>query len=387
MSRALDGVREARDATGQLLVLCSKELRQFFRDGVLVVFLLYGFFGSVYLAATGASMELANAALIVVDHDRTPASRDLIHRFRPPHFRLVGAAESDDEAMRMLDRGEAVVLLTIPPRFGEDLSAGRSPPVQVLVDTSHATLGVLAASAAGSIVARHGAEVDARSRRGVAAPRGGGVIDAQRVRYNPNRDEERFQAIDQILKMATLFAMLLPGAALARERERGTIEQLLVSPLSPGRILLSKILPMTLLVTVASTASLIVVVRGFLGIPIQGQVWHFALVIASLSAAMAGIGILIATVGRTVAQVGLLAMLVLSPLMLLSGAHTPPESLPVAVRPVMYLSPLYYSIDAAMGVVLRGADLRTLTPLIGATLLLAVATSGLALVRFRGGFR
>jgi ABC-2 type transport system permease protein len=247
---------------------------------------------------------------------------------------------------------------------------------------------VLAASAAGSIVARHGAEVDARSRRGVAAPRGGGVIDAQRVRYNPNRDEERFQAIDQILKMATLFAMLLPGAALARERERGTIEQLLVSPLSPGRILLSKILPMTLLVTVASIlVTMIVVVRGFLGIPIQGQVWHFALVIASLSAAMAGIGILIATVGRTVAQVGLLAMLVLSPLMLLSGAHTPPESLPVAVRPVMYLSPLYYSIDAAMGVVLRGADLRTLTPLIGATLLLAVATSGLALVRFRGGFR
>ncbi|MGA1398881.1 MAG: ABC transporter permease, partial [Phycisphaerales bacterium] len=178
-----------------------------------------------------------------------------------------------------------------------------------------------------------------------------------------------------------------PRRALARERERGTIEQLLVSPLSPGRILLSKILPMTLLVTVASTASLIVVVRGFLGIPIQGSVWHFALVIASLSAAMAGIGILIATVGRTVAQVGLLAMLVLSPLMLLSGAHTPPESLPVAVRPVMYLSPLYYSIDAAMGVVLRGADLRTLTPLIGATLLLAVATSGLALVRFRGGFR
>jgi ABC-2 type transport system permease protein len=213
------------------------------------------------------------------------------------------------------------------------------------------------------------------------------VIDAQRVRYNPNRDERRFQAIDQILKMATLFAMLLPGAALARERERGTIEQLLVSPLSPGRILLSKILPMTLLVTVASTASLIVVVRGFLGIPIQGQVWHFALVIASLSAAMAGIGILIATVGRTVAQVGLLAMLVLSPLMLLSGAHTPPESLPVAVRPVMYLSPLYYSIDAAMGVVLRGADLSVLAPLVGATLLLAAATTGLALLRFRRGFR
>lgn len=374
------------DSLGQLLVLCGKELRQFFRDGALVLFLFYGFFVSVHLAATGASTELANAALVVVDHDRSPASRELIHRFRPPHFRLEGEVASDDEAARMLDEGDAVVLLSIPPRFGEDLAARRTPAVQVLVDTSHATLGVLAAGAVGSIVARHGAEV-AEGWRGMDDPRRGGVVDAQRVRYNPNRDERRFQAIDQILKMATLFAMLLPGAALARERERGTIEQLLVSPLSPGRILLSKILPMTLLVTAASTASLVVVVRGFLGIPIEGEVWHFSLVIAALSAAMAGIGILLATIGRTVGQVGLLAMLVLSPLMLLSGAHTPPESLPVAVRPVMYASPLYYSIDAAMGVVLRGADLPVLLPLVGATLLLAVATSGLALLRFRRGFR
>lgn len=374
------------EAIGQIAVLCGKELRQFFRDGALVLFLFYGFFASVYLAATGATMELSNAALIIVDHDRTPASRDLLHRFRPPHFRLLGEAASDAEAERMLGRGEAVVLLSIPARFAGDLSAGRTPQVQVLVDTSHATLGVLAASAAGSIVARHAAEA-ASARRGGAATSRGRVVDAQRVRYNPNRDETRFAAIDQIVKMATLFAMLLPGAALARERERGTIEQLLVSPLSPGRILIAKMLPMTLLVTAASTASLLVVVRGVLGIPIAGAVWHFSIVIASLASAMAGIGILIATIGRTVGQVGLLAMLVLSPLMLLSGAHTPPESLPWALRPVMYLSPLYYSIDAAMGVVLRGADLRVLAPLVAATLLLAAATFGLAMLRFRRGFR
>jgi len=376
----------AGDRFGPLLALCGKELRQFFRDGALVLFLFYGFFVSVPLAATGARMELANAAFAVVDHDKSPASRDLIHAFRPPHFRLVGEADSTGEAAAMLDDGTAVVVLSIPPRFGEDRASGRSPQVQVLVDTSHASLGVLAASAASSIVARHGAIADTpRASRNRSAR--GDLVDAQRVRYNPNRDERRFQAIDQILKMATLFAMLLPGAALARERERGTIEQLLVSPLSPSVILLSKILPMTLLVTAASTASLIVMVRGVLGIPVQGQIWHFSIVIAALAVAMAGIGILIATIGRTVGQVGLLAMLVLSPLMLLSGAHTPPESLPIAVRPVMYLSPLHYSIDAAMGVVLRGAGLDVLAPLVAGTTLLAVATSMLALLRFRRGFR
>lgn len=374
------------EAAGQIAALCGKELRQFLRDGALVLFFFYGFFASVYLAATGATMELSNAAMIVVDHDRSPASRDLLHRFRPPHFRLLGEAGSDAEAERMLGRGEAVVLLSIPARFEEDLAAGRTPQVQVLVDTSHATLGVLAASAVGSIVARHAGEA-AAIRPADAAPRRGRVLDAQRVRYNPNRDETRFAAVDQIVKMATLFAMLLPGAALARERERGTIEQLLVSPLSPGLILIAKMLPMTLLVTAASTASLLVVVRGALGIPVAGSVWHFSLVIAALAAAMAGIGILIATIGRTVGQVGLLAMLVIGPLMLLSGAHTPPESLPWAVRPVMYLSPLYYSIDAAMGVVLRGAELQVLAPLVAATLLLAAATFGLALVGFRRGFR
>lgn len=374
------------EAIGQVAALCGKELRQFLRDGALVVFLFYGFFISVQLAATGATMELADATVIVVDHDRTPASRELLHRFRPPHFRLLGEAGSDVEAARLLDRGDAVLMLSIPPRFSEDLAAHRAPQVQVLVDTSHATLGGLAASAAASIVARHAAEtLGDHGDRG--PPPRGSVIDAQRVRFNPNRDERRFAAIDQILKMATLFAMLLPGAALARERERGTIEQLLVSPLSPGRILIAKILPMTLLVTAASTASLIVVVQGLLGIPIAGSIWHFSIVVAALAAAMSGIGILLATIGRTVGQVGLLAMLILSPLMLLSGAHTPPESLPWAVRPVMYLSPLYYSIDAAMGVVLRGAPLPMLAPLVGATLLLAVATFGLALLRFRRGFR
>lgn len=373
------------EAISQLAVLCGKELRQFFRDPALVIFLFYAFFGAVYLAATGVSTHLANAAIVFVDEDRTPESRALIERFRPPHFRPLGEAESASAGAAMLDREEATVAIVVPPRFGADLAAGRAASVQALVDTSNATLGTLASAAVGEIVARHAAE-SVRAASAAHRP-GGGVVDAQRVRYNPNREERRHLAISELVEMATLFSMLLPGAALARERERGTIEQLLVSPISPGRILLSKILPMTALVTVASTVSLLVVVQGVLGIRVQGEVWHFSLVIAALSAAMAGVGILLATIGRSVAQVGLLAMLVLGPIMLLSGAVTPAESMPWLVRPVMYASPLHYGLDAAIGVVLRGADLRTLLPLIGMILLLAVATSGLALLRFRRGFR
>jgi ABC-2 type transport system permease protein len=367
----------------RLVVLTRKELLQLLRDIPLVLFFIYAFTLAMYISGSGARMELQNASLVVHDEDRSFSSRELTHRFRPPYFRYDGEIASAADGLARLDRGTAMVVLSIPPRFHEALAVGEQTAVQLLIDTSNAPQGLSAASYAVRIAGQFGQETAMR-RLGIDPDQSFPVLRSQhRVWYNPNQRESWFESIGELLRVVTIFAVLLPAAAMVREKERGTIEQLLVSPLSPLQIMLSKVIAMTLVILAGTAASILLVMQPLLGVPVKGSLPLYFGLTALYTFTTAGIGLFVATVASNQAQAGMMTMLVAAPILLLSGTAMPFEAMPEGIRVVMALSPLRYYVDVTFGILLKGADLAALWRPVLAMLVLGAVIFATAVWRLR----
>ena len=368
----------------RLFVMTRKELLQLRRDVPLLLFLVYSFSLSVYISGAGISMQLSHASLLVHDGDHSEFSRELIHRFHEPYFRFEGEVQDPTVGVERLDQGTAMLLLDIPPRFQESIGAREAVSVQLQVDTTNAPQGLSAASYAARIVGGFSHDL-ASFRFGSSA----NLLDmpsiesAHRVWYNQNQDETWFQSISHILRMITLFAFLLPAAALVREKEHGTVEQLLVSPVTPLQIMLSKVLAMTLVILAATALAMVTVLKPIFGVPVKGSIALFFFLTALYSFTIAGFGLFAATVTRNQAQVGMVALLVISPMLLLSGIATPFEAMPSWVQSIMALSPLRYYVDVTYGILLKGVGLDVLWDSILAMVLLGGALFSFGLWRFR----
>ncbi len=356
----------------RLRVLTAKELLQLSRDLALMFVIIYAFTLDIYIAGSGVSLQLNQAAIVVIDGDHSLASRELIYRFRPPYFRLDGEVEDASTGLRLLDQGKAMALLDVPPNFQKHLLEGRPTGVQLQIDTSNAVLGTLAASYAGQIVGKYGFDA-ALERAGLTAasldtlPR---IEDRHRVWYNPNQNDAWFFAIAELMTVITVLSIVLPAAATVREKERGTIEQLSVSPLSPIQILLPKVLSMMLVILLGTAVSVFLIMDLAFDVPLKGSLPLFFAVTLLYVFSTAGIGLVAATMSRNLAQVGMLTIMILAPIILLSGVWTPPEAMPPGLRQAMYLSPLYYYIEIGYGILLKGAGLDILwDSLLGLTLL------------------
>lgn len=372
----------------RLRALTVKELLQLSRDPVLMLFIAYLFTANVYIQGTSVTFQLARAAMLVRDGDRTAASRELIHRFRPPYFRFDGQIGRDEEGLRRLDRGDAMVVLDIPPGFEKSLLRGESVSVQMQVDATDTVPGFLAASYGARITAQYGREI-ALARQGFGPDdlRSMPSVTAEpRVWFNPNQEETWFIPIVELLEAITLIAILLPTAAMVREKERGTVEQLLVSPLSPTQIMLSKVIAMAVVVVTGMTLTLFGVLRPVFGIPLRGNLALFYLITIVYVFASAGLGLFAATVARNLAQVGLLTLLLAMPIIVLSGLSTPPEAMPGWLRVATLASPLRHYIDAAFGVLLKGAGFDLLWDSVLAMSLLGGLVFSFGVWRFRRQF-
>ncbi len=335
-----------------------KEIRQLLRDVPLLLFLIYAFTIEIYLAGSGGALELNRAKVIVHDADRTDASRDLIYRFMPPYFEMAGEVRDIRTGLAMLDRGDALVLLDVPERFEETLIRGeRAASVQMQIDTSNTTLGYLAAS--------YGAQIGAifvRERtESFFQDEGLPVIrNEQRVWFNQDLKDSWYKVISELLTMMTAVSVLLPGAAMVREKERGTIEQLLVSPISPFQVLISKVLAMDIVILIATAVSLFVIMQPLFGLPARGSLVLFFSLVALYVFTTAGLGLVVATVARNSAQVGMLTILFVTPMIMLSGTWTPPEAMPRVLQFLIRLSPLNHFIEISYGILLRGAGVALL---------------------------
>jgi ABC-2 type transport system permease protein len=372
----------------RLHVMTVKEFLQLLRDGVLLVFIAYAFTVDIYLAGAGVSLQLHDAALAVMDYDKSTASRELLSRFMPPNFRITGEATGPRQAMDLLDRGDVMAVIDIGPSFEKSLIASDPATVQIQIDTTNSVLGFLASSYAQQITGKYGLEI-ARKKLGAAgggAATGPVILDDHRVWFNPNQNDAWFMSISELLTIITLFSVLLPGAAMVREKERGTVEQLLVAPLSAFQIMFPKVLAMTTVILIGCTVSLSVVITGIFHVPINGSLTLFFAVSSLYVFTTAGLGLFISTLARNLAQVGMMTVLVFTPMLFLSGAWTPPEAMPAWMRTVMYASPLHYYIDTGFGILLKGAGIDILWDEILEMALLGSVIFAMGMWRFRKQF-
>ena len=205
----------------------------------------------------------------------------------------------------------------------------------------------------------------------------------ERVRFNANLNRSWFGAVMALIDMITILSVLLTGSALIRERERGTVEHLLVMPVTPFEIMSSKVWSMGLVVLVTSAVSLTVVVQGVLSVPVQGSVALFLCGAALHLFATTSLGMFLATFARTMPQFALLMILVLMPLQMLSGGMTPRESMPEFVQQIMLGAPTTHFVMLAQGILFRGGGLSVVWPAFLALALIGTALFGIALARFR----
>jgi ABC-2 type transport system permease protein len=349
---------------------------------MLVVLIVYAFTLSIYTASTAMPETLANAAIAIVDEDRSPVSSRILAAFYPPSF-VVPKVISQDEMDRRMDMGLDTFALDIPPNFQRDLLAGRAPTIQLNVDATRMSQAFAGSGYVQSIVTNEVDEFLNRHRGGTRLP----VDLALRARFNQELNKGWFGAINNIISSITMLAIVLTGAALIREKEHGTIEHLLVMPVSPAEIMISKIWSMGLVVLVASAFSLVVVVQGVLAVPIEGSLTLFLAGTALQLFATASMGIFLATVAGSMPQFGLLLMLVLLPLQVLSGGVTPRESMPQVIQAIMQLAPNTHFVSLAQAVLFRGAGLGVVWPQLLMLLVIGAVLFFFALRRFRGFLR
>ena len=358
--------------------LGTKELRSFFRDWVLLALVIYSFSLAVLAQAQSNAQELHNASLAVVDEDHSELSRRITRAFLPPYFRpaqLIAQADIDP----LMNTGRYTFIIDIPPHFQRDVVGGRKPTLQVNVDATAMVHAGIGSGYAQQIIATEINDFISRAE-GVSPPP---VNLAVRIAFNPNIMTAWFTSVMGIINSITMLAIILAGAAVVREREHGTMDHLLVMPLTPFEIAMAKIWANAVVITVAVGLSLSLVVERMLRIPIAGSIPLFLSGVAVYLFFATSIGVFLATIARTMPQLGLLYMLVALPLNLLSGSNTPLESMPRFLRFVMQASPSTHFVALAQAILYRGAGLAVVWPRYVTVALIGGFFLTLALLRFR----
>ncbi|MFZ5525356.1 MAG: ABC transporter permease [Pseudomonadota bacterium] len=355
-----------------------KELWGLWRDPAMLVLIVFMFGFSVYSGGRSMPETLHKAPIAIADEDASPLSNRIAAAFYPPQF--VGPSMiSLEQVDPGMDAGIYTFVLVIPPNFQRDVLAGRTPDLQLNVDATRMTQAFNGSGAIQQIVQGEVLSFAQRYQGSTQLP----VEINVRARFNQTLDKGWFGTMTQLINNITMVSILLCGAALIREREHGTIEHLLAMPVTPTEIMLSKVWSMGLVVLIAVAASLQFVVKGLVGVPVEGSAALFLLVTALHLFATTAMGIFMATMTRSMPQFALLMILVLLPLQMLSGGSTPRESMPVIVQNIMLAAPTTHFTIAGQAILFRGAGLAVVWPQLLALLVIGALFFGVALRRFR----
>jgi len=359
--------------------LTIKELRSIRSDPIMLLLVAYSFTIAVYAAATGASTEAKQLSVGIVDEDHSDLSRRIADGLTPPTFRpaVQIAASEIDPAM---DSQRFLFVIEIPPKFQADILVGRQASVQINVDATAVAQGFNGMTYIENVILKYVSEF-VTGREGLPGPP---LKFVTRAKFNPNFTSKWFSAVMAIINNLTLVTVILTGAALIREREQGTVEHLLVMPVVPAEIMLSKILANGIVIMVAVAMSLSLVVEWWLQVPVAGSRLLFLGGACFYVFTVAALGIALGTIASTMGQFGLLAIPVLLTMNLLSGSTTPMESMPVWLEYLMMvISPTPHFVTFAQDVLYRGADFSIVWREILAMAVIGAVYLGFALRRFR----
>ncbi len=335
-----------------ILWLGFKELRSLLSDAVLVGFVVFAFTWTVYSQATGTSNEVNNASIAFADEDGSTLSKELANAFFPPRFQdpvPIRTSEIEDA----MDRGRFMFVVTIPPHFEHDLRAGHHPDIQLSID---ATAMQQAGIGAGYIKNIIDQRISTFLQRADITSSDAVNLVVRKL-FNPNGVSAWFTSVVAIINQLTLLTIVLTGAAVIREREHGTLEHLLVMPLTAFEIAMAKVWANGLVILIATGMSLYLIVQTALEVPFAGShVLWFGGVLLYLFFATA-LGIFLGTISRSMAQFALLIVLVVVVLQLLSGGSTPVESQPGWLQAVTYFLPTRHFVSFSQVIIYRGGGI------------------------------
>lgn len=373
----------------ELLAVIKKELQQLRRDKKVIPAMIVGPIIQLLALGYAANLDVLNVPLVLVDQDRTVASRELVDRFLASgYFDLVGTEDSPQGLDPWLLDNRAQLALVIGPRYGEKLAKGQRPEVQVIADGTDSNSAGLGLGYASRILAEVGMEIrqdaQAAARPALRALPPAGVFNlVPRVWYNPDLKTRWFYVPAILAMVLMLVTMILPSVAVVREKEIGTLEQLIVTPLRPWQLILGKLTPFVivgmldlLLVTTLAVHLFKVPLRGSLLLLVA---LSFLFILTTL-----GLGLLVSTVVRTQQQaMGFCVYLLMVPMIYLSGLIFPIENMPRGFQIATYVIPVRYYANILRGIFLRGSGIDVLWPDALTLLGMGVGVLGMAVLRFR----
>ena len=362
----------------RILALVHKEFLALLKDPKSRLVLVVPPLVQLLVFGYAATFDLRQVPIAVLDEDRGSASRELLAAFGGgTTFLQVAQLRSEDEIAPLVDRRKVLAVIHVGPRFTDDLLSGRPAPLQVIIDGRNSNTAMIAMNYVRSVVDRFNA--DWIAARGLQAPP---ARLETRAWFNPNL-ESRWFFIPGIVGMLTLVVtMLVTALTVAREREQGTFDQLLVTPLRPGEILLGKTVPGFVIGTLQATL-IMVVARAWFGVPFLGSLAAFYAGLALFLLSAVGAGLLISSLSATQQQGLLGAFLFMVPAVILSGFATPIANMPEAVQLVTYVDPLRYFLVILRKVFLEGADFALVADQLWPMAVIGAVTLSLASWLFR----
>jgi ABC-2 type transport system permease protein len=366
-------------AVWHIFQLGLKELLSLAADPVLLFLIGYVFTFSVYTPAKSAVMDVINASIAIVNEDDSKASRLVRDAMLPPLF-LPAQEIGFGEINHAMDRGLYTFVVDIPPNFEADIIDDNPPTVQVVTDAT-----AMSQAGRGPSYIQQIIENTVRDLwPGRTDPANQALVGLEtRARFNPNMQQSWFVAVNQVINNISVLAIFLTGAAVLREREHGNIEHLLVMPLRPFELMFAKIWANGMVVVLAAMASLFLVVKGAIGVPIAGSIPLFALGLGVYLFSVTALGIMLATIVNSMPQFGLLAFPVYIVMSLLSGGQTPLESMPMVLQKIMQFVPSTHFVAFSQAVLFRDATPAMVWPSLLKMFLIGAAYSVYTLSRFR----
>lgn len=329
-----------------------KEFQTLWSDKVIVILIAYVFSFAIYVDATSTSVEIHNASIVFIDEDRSALSVRLIDTFYPPRFKMAGVI-SQEEADRGMDAGEYTFSILIPSGFEKEILSGKMADLQLNIDATRMTQAGVGSGYIQQMIVK---EITTFSQQpSTTLP----INLITRMKYNPNLESTWFGSVMAIINYISLLSIMLAGAALIREREHGTLEHLMVLPITATEIMLAKVWSMGLVVFVAVIFALEFIVKGVLDVPLAGSMPLFLLGTTLILFATTSMGIFMGTIARTMPQFGLIFIMTIIPIMILSGTLTPFESMPQGLQYLMHLFPTSHFVSFSQAVLYRGAGFET----------------------------
>ena len=332
-------------------ILLYKEIVQFLRNRGLLLFAVYAFTLDIYLAATGIDLTLKNATFYAQDFDNSYTSRELLSKFPEPYFRFKGYLLSDKFVEDVLLKDKAVGVIRIPFNFEKRLKKGDRTEVAVIVNGAEVSASYLFSGYVTQII------YNFITGQFFKPP----IEVVPRIYFNQNASSKLFMAYSELLTVITLFLLLLPAAAVVLEKERGNVEMLTVSPLPNIVFMIAKSVSMGLIVLLFTAFALFFTVERVVSVPFRGSEMDFLLLTLLYVFTASGLSMFIASLSENMLQVSQLTILLLIPILYLSGNWTPIEAMPKLLQWLSLLSPLKYYINGALAIAIKGVPLKELT--------------------------